>query len=83
MFSEAGEAWVLAAMTQLGAEQITTVAAVIECSSTHVPEDGLVGDGCAIHTLMRAGEEGLCSVLVARNWVISSSTTHTRLRVRA
>jgi len=70
-------------MTQLGAEQITTVAAAVECLSTHVPEDGLVGDGCAIHTLMRAGEEGLCSVLVARNWVISSSTTHTRLRVRA
>jgi len=83
MFSEAGEAWILAAMTRPGAEQITTVATAVEYLNTRVPEDGLVGDTCAIHTLTRAGEEGLCSVLVARNWVISSSTAHTRLRVRA
>ena len=84
MFSEAGEAWVLA-MTRPGAEQITTVIAAGEYLSTHVPEDGPVGDGGALHalTLRAAGEEGLSSVLAARNRVISSPTAHTRLRVRA
>jgi len=51
MFSEAGEAWVLVAMTRPGAEQITTVAAAGEYWSTHVPEDGLVGEGGAVHAL--------------------------------
>jgi len=49
MFSEAGEAWVLAAMTRPGAEQITTVAAAGEYLSTHVPENGPVGDGGDVH----------------------------------
>ena len=53
MFSEAGEACVLAAMTRPGAEQITTVVAAGEYLSTHVPEDGPVGDGGAVHALMR------------------------------
>jgi len=53
MFSEAGEAWVLVAMTRPGAEQITTVAAAGEYLSTHVPEDGLVGEGGAVHALTR------------------------------
>ena len=53
MFSEAGEAWVLAAMTRPGAEQITTVAAAGEYLSTHVSEDGLVGDSSALHALTR------------------------------
>jgi len=52
MFSEAGEACVLAAMTRPGAEQITTVVAAGEYLSTHVPEDGPVGDGGAVHALM-------------------------------
>jgi hypothetical protein len=53
MFSVAGEAWVLAAMTRPGAEQITTVTAAGEYLSTHVPEDSLVGDSGALHALTR------------------------------
>jgi hypothetical protein len=53
MFSETGEAWVLAAMTRPGAEQITTVAAAGEYLSTHVPEDGPVGEDGAVHALTR------------------------------
>jgi len=53
MFSEAGEAWVLAAMTRPGAEHIITVAAAGEYLSTHVSEDGLLGDGGAVHALTR------------------------------
>ena len=53
MFSEAGEAWMLAAMTRPGAEHITTVAAAGEYLSTHVPEDGPVGDSGAVHALTR------------------------------
>jgi len=53
MFSEAGEAWMLAAMTRPGAEHITTVAAAGEYLSTHVPEDGPVGDSGTVHALTR------------------------------
>jgi len=53
MFNEAGEAWVLTAMTRPRAEQITMVAAAGEYLSTHVPEDGPVGDGGTVHALPR------------------------------
>jgi len=78
MFSETGEAWVLAAMMRLGAEQITMVAVAGE----YLPEDGLVGK-TAPYTRLRAVGEGLCSVLAVRNRVMSLPTAHTVLRVRA
>jgi len=53
IFSEAGEAWVLVAMTRPRAEQITTVAAAGKYLSTCMAEDSLVGDSDAIHALMR------------------------------
>jgi len=56
--SEAGEAKVLAAMTQLGEEQITTVTDAGEYLSAHVPEDGPVGDGGALHALTHGWRGG-------------------------
>jgi len=53
MFSETGQAWVLAAMTRPGAEQITTVVAVGAYLSTHMQEEGTVADGGAVHALTR------------------------------
>ena len=41
----------LAAITRPGAENITAVAAACKYLSTHVPEDGMVGDGSAVHAL--------------------------------
>ena len=58
MFSVAGEAWVIAAMTRPGAEQITMVTAAGEYLSTHVPEDGPVGDCGALHALTH-GRQGV------------------------
>jgi len=53
MFIEADQTWVLEALTRLGAENITTIVAAGEYLSTHVPEDGPVGDGGAVHALTR------------------------------
>ena len=47
----------LAAVTLHGAEHITMVAAAGDYLSTHVPEDGLVRDGSAVHALMH-GQRG-------------------------
>ena len=57
MCSEAGQAWVLTAMTRPGAEQITTVAAADDYLSTHMPEEGLAGDSGAVHALTH-GQRG-------------------------
>jgi len=54
MCSEAGQAWVLAAMTRPGAEQLTTVAAAVDYLSTHMLEEGLSGDSGAVHALTRS-----------------------------
>ena len=61
VFGEADEVWVLAALTRPGAEHITTVVAAGEYLSTHVPEDGPVGDGGgggAVHALTRGRRGG-------------------------
>ena len=58
MFIEANETWVLEAMTRPGAENITTIVAAGEYLSTHVPEDGTVGDGGAVHALTRGRRGG-------------------------
>jgi len=44
---------VVEALTRQGAENITTIVAAGEYLSTHVPEDGPVGDGGAVHALTR------------------------------
>jgi hypothetical protein len=41
-------------MTQRGAENITMIIAAGEYLSTHVPEDGPVEDGGAVHALTRS-----------------------------
>jgi len=51
LFIEADETWALVAMTRPGAEHITAEVAAGEYLSTHVPEDGPVGDGSAVHAL--------------------------------
>jgi len=53
MFIEADQQWVLEALTRPGAENISTIVAAGEYLSTHVPEDGPVGDGGAVHALTR------------------------------
>jgi len=54
MFSEAGQAWVLAAMTRSGAALIITVAAVGNYLSIHMLEESQAGESCAVHTLTRS-----------------------------
>jgi len=49
---------VLEALTRPGAENITTIVAAGEYLSTHVPEDGPVGDGGAVHALTRGRRGG-------------------------
>jgi len=46
------------ALTRPGAENITMIVAAGEYLSTHVPEDGPVGDGGAVHALMRGRQGG-------------------------
>jgi len=53
MFIEKDQAWVLKALTRPGAENITTIVVAGEYLSTHVPEDGPVRDGGAVHALRR------------------------------
>ena len=48
---EAGQVWVLVALTRPRAEQITTVAAAGDYLSTHMPEEGPPGDSGALHAL--------------------------------
>jgi len=58
MFIEADQQWVLEALTRLGAENITTIVAAGKYLSAHVPEDGPVGDGGAVHALTRGRRGG-------------------------
>jgi len=58
MFIEADQAWVLEALTRPGAENITRIVVAGEYLSTHVPEDGPVGDGVAAHALTRSQRGG-------------------------
>jgi len=58
MFIEANETWVLEAMTRPGAESITMIVAAGEYLSTHVPEDGTVGEGGVVHALPRGRRGG-------------------------
>ena len=53
MFIEADQQWVLEALTRPGAENISTIVAAGEYLSTHVPEDGPVDAGGAVHALTR------------------------------
>ena len=57
MCCEAGQVWVLAALTRPGAEQIPTVAAAGDYLSTHMPEESPPGDSGALHAL-RGGLRG-------------------------
>jgi len=54
MCIELNKTWVLAAMTRPGAENITMIVSVGKYLSTHVPEDGPVGDRDAVHALTRS-----------------------------
>ena len=82
MFIEEDQTWVLEALTRPGAENITMIVASGEYLSTHVPEDGPVGDGGAVHALTRGRQGGLFNVLAVRRRVTSSPTVHTVPRVR-
>jgi len=57
MCYEAGQVWVLAALTRPGAEHITMVAGAGDYLSTHMPEEGPPGDSGALHAL-RGGRWG-------------------------
>ena len=82
MFIEAGEAWVLAAMTRPGAEHITTVAAAGDYLSTHVPEDGTVGYGGTVHALTHGRRGHPVQCFSCKETGKLSTTAHTMLRVR-
>jgi len=58
IFIEADQQWVLEALTRPGAENITTIVVAGEYLSTHVPEDGPVGDGVTVHALTRGRRGG-------------------------
>jgi len=58
MFIKADQQWVLEALTRPGAENITTIVAAGEYLSTHVAEDGPVGDVGAVHALTRGRRGG-------------------------
>jgi len=83
ILTEADQQWVFEALTRPGAENISTIVAVGEYLSTHVPEDGPVGDAAQCMLLHVVGEAVLSSVMVVRRRGTSSPTAPTRLRVRA